>query len=455
MAAKRFEHVRQLLSQTHTWGDDLELRERLIAPHLSEDERSEISSVREHIRMKLPALYQKYGPWLVVYDMTDDDSAILRVEAQKQKRDWKAGHKARCKEQQRNTSRYEEQAMTSPTELLIFKSIRDFYLLADSEIKRAVYSATGALSSSPPPLEDLLDGHILVFYVTWNEAETDRSLAFELCDAKLSTDAEVRLLLEEDFLFEYVKDFSPRILKPSVDDYGRTIEWMGNVRILLTNAATPRNLDWMEGLPMIFPTLVPLERLVEGRALPARWRACTDRDWVANLKRVLSKSANLIKMQLSLTAFLLVLLTAINLSHGAVVVERHPPAPVVVAPGACDAPGPSGTLTYPPGGTKFDYKKHGSLHLSYSQVSTSTAQTLAIDVVLKAIDIHHSDTHLVSGLSVNSKTAPITAWLWLPLPGDPTLSLCVPYKLQITEWQLHNGKVISFVAASPTIAINC
>lgn len=55
------------------------------------------------------------------------------------------------------------------------------------------------------------------------------------------------------------------------------------------------------------------------------------------------------------------------------------------------AAGPSGTLTFPTGGTKFAYLPHGNIRISYSQVHQANAQTLAIDVVLKATDIHHVD----------------------------------------------------------------
>lgn len=64
--------------------------------------------------------------------------------------------------------------------------------------------------------------------------------------------------------------------------------------------------------------------------------------------------------------------------------------PIIIALASLLAPafaaGPSGQLTFPPGGTTFTYAPHGELRLSYSQVSQANAQTLSIDVTLDALD---------------------------------------------------------------------
>ncbi|KAL8279557.1 hypothetical protein RQP46_008119 [Phenoliferia psychrophenolica] len=282
-------HLADLLSQTHLWGNDLELRERVIGPHLTEEERFDLVGFRSVIQQILPTLYQKYGPWLIVSDFSDDDLDIWLAEYAKQRRDWKAGHKKNCQQNCEDQNLLDERALSHPVQHLILNAIRDFALLAEDDVKRAAYSAMDALSASRK-----IEGRMLVLHVKWNEEEPDPSLAFELCDAQLSTDAEVIALIG-DFLFDLVNDYPDEHIRRDVDNLGRRIDWIGRARILYTDAATTRrdfnDPRWVDGMPMVFTARTWLERMTEARDPPSRWRACTDRDWHVNLKRVLGKSA--------------------------------------------------------------------------------------------------------------------------------------------------------------------
>ncbi|KAL8279556.1 hypothetical protein RQP46_008118 [Phenoliferia psychrophenolica] len=259
----------------HQWGDDVELREQMLQPRLTEIDSFYITMWRARVKRLEPDLYQKYGPLLLEWDM--DEPEFQRADARIQA-DFVG----------RNPTYTEEHALSNPTRFLGPDAIIAFHAAADSELLRAAYSAMEALSASPKH-----QGSILVLHVKWNQAETDPSIAFELCGAELLTDAEVRdLFRNDDDVFESLGRLYRPIELPSADDQGRPYEWIGTGRYLLTDAATTlRNPKSFDGRPLYFPHQVHFHKMSEETCSPPEQRAMTDPDWLATLKRVLGKSA--------------------------------------------------------------------------------------------------------------------------------------------------------------------
>ncbi|KAL8279553.1 hypothetical protein RQP46_008115 [Phenoliferia psychrophenolica] len=278
-------------------------------------------------------MYTKYGPELLTLDLTDAEHTVFLAEDAKVDVEEKArkegricmicskvcpevqccakcgkgpycsryckvkdatlgGHKKRCAHYKQCANILEERALSDRGQILRFTEIDRFFELAESEIRAALSSATRALSSSSPRIE----GYILVLHVRRKPAESDPSLAFELCDAELCTDAEVCLMLGL-ILAQMLQVFPKTGFLPSKDSLGRKTEKIGDARIVFTDVtATPRDPNSRDStavdfVPLVYPLSMVLERKLKERTSPSDWRAFTDHNWLANLKRVLGKSA--------------------------------------------------------------------------------------------------------------------------------------------------------------------
>ncbi|EJU01479.1 hypothetical protein DACRYDRAFT_100394 [Dacryopinax primogenitus] len=119
--------------------------------------------------------------------------------------------------------------------------------------------------------------------------------------------------------------------------------------------------------------------------------------------------------------------------------------------------GPSGSVIFPPGNTKFvNLGGTGDLHIQYQRVNQTLsgnrgpAWTVGVDLFLEDPTGRQASFPICSDLRANPINAAVIDAHFVPPVGA-----CGTYNLVFQEHQFYLGQVISFRAAAPYVSITC